>query len=114
MIPLTESSHPFRKGEDVRTVLKIAMSILLVAAVIFNGDASSTAYAQHPLEPSDTSSPRATLNSFLEACNDLYDLSKVEKLTKEASPEAVSALERVRHERVSFEVVLVFCISQFR
>ena len=26
----------------------------------------------HPLEPADTSSPRATLHSFMEACNDLH------------------------------------------
>lgn len=49
----------------------------------------------HPLQPSDTSSPRATLASFIDSCNEFYDLSKAERQTKEASPKSVSALERI-------------------
>ncbi len=32
-----------------------------------------------PLEPSDTSSPRATLESFLRACNELYEVGRAEQ-----------------------------------
>jgi hypothetical protein len=46
----------------------------------------------HPLKPSDTTSPRATLISFLDACNELYDLSKEEKQTKEASQKHIPPL----------------------
>jgi MscS family membrane protein len=34
--------------------------------------------AEYPLLPADTSSPRATLNSFVESCNEAYQLMKTE------------------------------------
>jgi len=44
---------------------------LLAAAVVF-GRAALAAEDRHPLEPADTSSPRATLHSFIDSCNVVY------------------------------------------
>jgi MscS family membrane protein len=48
---------PYRPGNDDRIIMLL---VLLLSLMI-----SGTAGAQHPLEPVDTSSPRATMKSFL-------------------------------------------------
>ena len=48
--------------------------------------------AKHPLQPSDTSSPRATLRSFVDACNELYDWPKQNKLLKTSAPRSFQRL----------------------
>ena len=70
---------------------------LLAACVVIG---QSTAVAQeagtrHPLQPSDTSSPRATLQSFLDACNELYDLAETEQTAEDFSARILPAAERI-------------------
>ena len=48
-------------------------SVIVVAAAAL-GDAASAQEQQHPLEPVDRSSPRATLNGFIDACNKIYQV----------------------------------------
>lgn len=49
---------------------RLAATAILLS--LLPGVQSWTSAAQHPLEPADTSSPRATLQSFVEAWSDLY------------------------------------------
>ena len=51
--------------------------------------------ARHPLQPSDTSSPRATLRSFVDACNELYDLAEKEETAEDFSARVLPAAERI-------------------
>ena len=51
--------------------------------------------AKHPLQPSDTSSPRATLRSFVDACNELYDLAETEQTADDFRAKIVPAAERI-------------------
>jgi MscS family membrane protein len=50
----------------------------------------------HPLQPSETSSPRATLRSFVNACNELYDLAETEKAAEDFNAKVLPAAERIR------------------
>ena len=49
----------------------------------------------HPLQPSDTSSPRATLTSFVDACNELYEILKAEEQRDGFMSNVLSAAERI-------------------
>ena len=61
----------------------------------------STAVSQeraplHPLEPSDTSSPRATLTSFVDSCNELFDLAQEQERTAGSASKFLPAAERIK------------------
>ncbi len=49
----------------------------------------------HPLEPSDTLTPRATLTSFIDSCNELYNLAKAEERTADFTSKFLPASERI-------------------
>ena len=49
-----------------------------------------------PLQPSDTSSQRATLNSFLDACNELYELAATEQSPEDFGAKVLPAAERMK------------------
>jgi len=49
----------------------------------------------HPLEPSDTSSPRATLRSFIDSCNELYDLAKTDEKTADLTSKFLPSGQRI-------------------
>lgn len=51
---------------------------------------------RNPLQPSDTSSYRATLLSFLDACNELYELAATEQSPENFSAKVVPAAERMK------------------
>jgi MscS family membrane protein len=46
----------------------------MAALLLLSGAISAFAADWHPLEPADTSSPRATLQSFIAACDEIYRL----------------------------------------
>lgn len=50
------------------------VAVLLGMALLPSVARSQEAPTRHPLEPSDTSSLAATLNSLIDACNELHDL----------------------------------------
>ena len=49
----------------------------------------------HPLEPSDTSTPAATLNSLIRACNELDQLIEIGPVTEERADEILPTTERI-------------------
>ncbi len=49
----------------------------------------------HPLQPSDTSSPRATLTSFINSCNELYDLANSKKKNADSRSTFLPVAERI-------------------
>lgn len=49
----------------------------------------------HPLQPSDTSRPRATISSFLAACNELYELAAIEQTPADFSDKVLPATARI-------------------
>lgn len=69
-MPDTTSITPTSKAPWHR--LAIPMILLLSAT-------ASQALRKGPLDPADTSSPRATLNSFIDGCNDIYARVRNEK-----------------------------------
>ena len=52
--------------------------------------------ARQPLEPSDTSSFRATLYSFINACNEVYDLAESTDAGSDVTTRLLPAFERIR------------------
>jgi len=51
--------------------------------------------ALNPLRPADTSSPRATLTSFIDSCNELYDMILATKVKSRRDPNFVPVAERI-------------------
>lgn len=78
-----------------RALLSAAVFFALAAFGRSTNVAQETA-ARPPLEPSDTSSPRATLRSFLDACNELYDLVETAGTPADFSSKVLPAAERIR------------------
>ena len=73
---------------------------LTVAVVLAMGLVPALTSAQEtvrlsPLEPSDTSSPAATLNSLINSCNELHRLLSAETFSVERSSELLPASERI-------------------
>ncbi len=50
----------------------------------------------HPLQPSDTTSPRATLISFIDSCNELYALAKVKEDSVDSRLKLLPIVERIK------------------
>ena len=74
------------------------VAVVFAACVLTGGtavDAQVTA-SPHPLQPSDTSSPKATLQSFIDSCHELYDLAATEQTAEEFSAQVLPAAERIR------------------
>ena len=53
---------------------KAALLGLLLALSVFSGAAAAEEYFENPLQPPDTSSPRATFESFLDNIRGAYDV----------------------------------------
>lgn len=84
----------FRRGVKVPQSLSLwafACTVLLIPPGI-----SGRAEESHPLKPADTSSPRATLKSFIDNMNDLYRLLK-KKGEKDDSNRATIFKRRAIH-----------------
>ena len=71
-------------------------NVALVCLVLWMtvGRAQETS-ARHPLQPSDTSSPAATLDSLIQACNELHQLVKAGAITEERAAEVLPTTERI-------------------
>lgn len=70
------------------------------AALVWTALCPSVASTQeptppHPLEPSDTSSPAATLSSLIDSCNRLDELIKAGSMTDERASEILPTTERI-------------------
>jgi len=65
----TENREPKIENRRSRPVIRRVAALLLLS-----GSISAYAADGHPLEPADTSSPRATLQSFITACDEIYRL----------------------------------------
>ena len=61
-----------------------------------SGTSAQDSTATHPLLPSDTSSYQATLNSFLNACNELYELAETEQSSEDFTAKILPAAERIK------------------
>ena len=78
-----------------------AMSAIASLCVVFArplGSAAAQANERHPLEPSDTSSPRATLASFIDSCNELQEALKASEKVKD--PDKLESIMLPARERV--------------
>ncbi|MEW4529995.1 mechanosensitive ion channel family protein [Maioricimonas sp. JC845] len=75
--------------------LTVGLAGLTSAAVAQQSAVVQQSDGQHPLAPSDTSSPQATLNSFVSACNDLHDLIRDGTLALEARTDVLPTTERI-------------------
>ena len=63
----------------------LGRSGLVILAFVLLSTTSVAAVDRHPLEPPDTSTPRATLKSFVEATEEYYSISQVEGARSEAA-----------------------------
>jgi MscS family membrane protein len=66
---------------------------LLAAAALAH--AAPAEKPHDPLRPADTSSPRATLNSFIESCNEVYEMLRVARDSNRRDPKYMPAINRV-------------------
>lgn len=69
-------------------------SVLLILAFGLFWGAGLAAAERHPLEPPDTSTPRATLKSFVEATEEYYTISQVEDARSEAARDPLARAAR--------------------
>ena len=67
---------------------------LVLSALMLFANEHSVAQTRGPLEPSDTSSIRSTLNSFIDACNELDDLIQKQG-SEEESEIFIPSVERI-------------------
>ncbi|EMI22540.1 membrane protein containing Mechanosensitive ion channel MscS domain protein [Rhodopirellula maiorica SM1] len=74
-----------------RFAILVLSSIGLFAAVARTQEQT----ARHPLEPSDTSSPAATLTSLIDSCSELHDLIGDETFSVERADELLSTTQRI-------------------
>lgn len=70
----------------------ITFLILLVSTAIGR---TQEATSQHPLAPSDTSSPAATLNSLIDSCNELQKLVAAGAVVEGREAEVLPTTERI-------------------
>ncbi len=73
-------------------VMPIALLLSWVLSGVVGADEAATS---SPLEPADTSSPRATLESFLNACNDFHRLMEQDQKAIGFSVETQAVVERI-------------------
>ena len=76
-----------------RLVAALALAMMFVESSIAVAQLTNT---PSPLEPSDTSSVRATLHSFIDACNELYDLARSTDSSSDVTVRLLPAFERIR------------------
>ena len=89
---LGETMHSDLVQRVRRMALVFASCVLLGQAAVY----AQVTVPPHPLQPSDTSSPKATLRSFIDACNELYDLAETEQTAEGFSAQVLPAAERIR------------------
>jgi MscS family membrane protein len=81
-------------GESqMRTSLAVVFALFCLAPA--NAQPTQPATAIPPLQPSDTSSPAATLNSFINSCNELFQLIGSGAVANEQDSEVLPAKERI-------------------
>ena len=80
----------------MRQTLILAMVFAISLASVMTNILAKEVTTIHPLQPSDTSSPRATFQSFIDACNELYDLTEDEITAEDFSSKILPAAERIR------------------
>ena len=75
---------------------KIALAMfLLVTCLIAEPSSAFAAEKSDAITPADTSSPRATLKSFIESCNELHQFIKTEKYLDRNSPKHHAAVTQL-------------------
>jgi PAS domain-containing protein len=73
--------------------LNSAVIFLFLSIPLLTGVSSQEPTGFHPLEPSDTSTPAATLNSLIRACNELDQLIEIGPVTEERADEILRESE---------------------
>lgn len=86
----SDTAEVMQRALTIAKIVAICLMTLMPAAI-----AQQTA-VKHPLQPSDTASPRATLRSFIEACNEFYDLAETAQTVEEFNAQVLPAAERIR------------------
>ena len=70
--------------------------VIIALAMIFFASANAQDQTPlRPLEPSDTSSPAATLNSLIDSCNELGKLINAGAMSEEREAEILPTAERI-------------------
>ncbi len=72
-----------------------ATTLCLCVALVQTAGQAQQDPAFFPLEPADTSSPRATLNSFIDACNELYNLASQQGTSTDFATTFLPTTERI-------------------
>jgi len=95
------ASGSFRWNADgIKCIGRLAL-ITLTWSLLFAGcfvsavETVSAAENRNPAKPADTSSPRETLRSFIEACNELSDIIHSEEFFDRTSPKHHPVAERI-------------------
>jgi len=91
---LDEPLH-IERANVVRGVSGLVISTLLVACLILASDPAYSAEEFNPLHTADTSSPRDTLRSFIDATNEVYELVRRKKYLDRSDPAFSAVAERI-------------------
>jgi MscS family membrane protein len=75
-------------------MLRFSVTILAIFLLSAVGRTQEAA-PLHPLQPADTSSPAATLNSLIDSCNELQQLVVAGAIVEEREAEALPVTERI-------------------
>jgi len=80
---------------SLRCVALSTLRLLPILVIALAAGAATAADDPYPLESADTSSPRATLKSFLVAMHDVYEVARAEGRSYESEAERAAAANRV-------------------
>ncbi|MCD4726561.1 MAG: mechanosensitive ion channel family protein [Pirellulales bacterium] len=85
------------RGESMRfgLALNLVVLLLLLFACSAVGSDSAAALERNEIKVADTSSPRATLKSFIDACNEIYELIHAKKYLDRTAPEQDELVARI-------------------
>ena len=109
-----------RMQTALKTVVRQLLLVVTLCAFLYPGQAAAQSSAG--LAAADTSSPRATLESFIDACNELDERIQVERFQDRANPTYrlltrrirdcldTSGLARYAHEQRALEVAV--CLKE--
>ncbi|HID78728.1 MAG TPA: mechanosensitive ion channel, partial [Planctomycetaceae bacterium] len=94
--PALESSRQHFGNRPMSVTFRFTIMIwgFFAVGLIVAGEAERT--TRPPLQPSDTSSPRGMLRSFVEACIELYELTKAEPSTEDIASKMLAPMQRIQ------------------
>lgn len=87
------TERPYSPTHLLSGALRRTLTLLVLTATL--GHVARAEESGHPLKPADTSSPSATLTSFIDSCNEVYEMILAEDNVKRRDPKYEPVIKRI-------------------